>query len=180
MFGIGLPEMIIIAAVALIFIGPDKLPGVLRSIGKGLVELKRSTSDVRSTVQDEMHKIEEEIELKDVRESAQNFSNELGGVANKMDPLSLSKLSSGEQLEKIADAIDKTEKNDSEDQPEKEITSIKLDPRELLRKIFLLQESVRWRQKKKILLKVLLQKKHKIPPNNINQNLILMPSQKAL
>ena len=131
MFGIGLPEMIIIAAVALIFIGPDKLPGVLRSIGKGLVELKRATSDVRSTVQDEMNKIEEEIELKDVRESAQDFSNELGGVANKMDPLSLSKLSSGEQLEKIADAIDKTEKNDSEDQPEKEITSIKLDPREL-------------------------------------------------
>ena len=131
MFGIGLPEMIIIAVVALVFIGPDKLPGVLRSIGKGLVELKRSTSDVRSTVQDEMHKIEEEIELKDVRESAQDFSNELGGVANKMDPLALSKLSSGEQLEKIADAIDKTENNDSEDQPEKEITSIKLDPREL-------------------------------------------------
>ena len=131
MFGIGLAEMIIIAVVALIFIGPDKLPGVLRSIGEGLVELKGATSDVRSTVQDEMHKIEEEIELKDVRESAHNFSNELGGVAKKMDPLSLSKLSSGEQLEKIADAIDKTENNDSENQPEKEITSIKLDPREL-------------------------------------------------
>ena len=131
MFGIGLPEMIIIAAVALIFIGPDKLPGVLRSIGKGLVELKRSTSDVRSTVQDEMNKIEEEIELKDLRESAQDFSNELGGVANKMDPLALSKMSSGEQLEKIADTIDKTEKNDLEDHPEKGITSIKLDPREI-------------------------------------------------
>jgi hypothetical protein len=78
-----------------------------------------------------MNKIEDEIELKDVRESAQSFSNELGGVANKMDPLALSKMSSGEQLEKIADAIDKTENNDSEDQPEKEITSIKLDPREI-------------------------------------------------
>ena len=117
MFGIGLPEMIIIAAVALIFIGPDKLPGVLRSIGKGLVELKRSTSDVRSTVQDEMNKIEEEIELKDVRESAQDFSNELGGVANKMDPLALSKMSSGEQLENIADAMDTTKINESEDHP---------------------------------------------------------------
>ena len=131
MFGVGLPEMMIIAVVALVFIGPDKLPGVLRSIGKGLVQLKRATSDVRTTVQDEMNKIEDEIELKDVRESAQNFSNELGGVANKIDPLSLSKLSSGKQLENIADAIDKTEKNDSEDQPEKGITSIKLDPREL-------------------------------------------------
>ena len=109
MFGIGLPEMIIIAVVALIFIGPDKLPGVLRSIGKGLVELKRATSDVRSNVQEEMQKIEEEIELKEVRESAQDFKNELGGVANKIDPLTLSKFNSGDQKEVISDSIDDSE-----------------------------------------------------------------------
>ena len=109
MFGIGLPEMIIIAVVALIFIGPDKLPGVLRSIGKGLVELKRATSDVRSNVQEEMQKIEEEIELKEVRESAQDFKNELGGVANKIDPLTLSKFNSGDQKEVISDSIDESE-----------------------------------------------------------------------
>ena len=102
MFGIGLPEMIIIAIVALIFIGPDKLPGVLRSIGKGLVELKRATSDVRSTVQEEMQKIEDEIEIKEVRESAQDFKNELGGVANKIDPLTLSKFNSDDQNEIIS------------------------------------------------------------------------------
>ncbi|MDG1487797.1 MAG: twin-arginine translocase TatA/TatE family subunit [SAR324 cluster bacterium] len=123
MFGIGLPEMIIIAAVALVFIGPDKLPGVLRSLGKGLVELKRATSDVRSTVQDEMHKIEEEIELKDVRKSAEDFSNELGGVANKMDPLSLSKMRTGEQLDKIADAIENTEIDESTLESNEEVTS---------------------------------------------------------
>ena len=102
MFGIGLPEMIIIAVVALIFIGPDKLPGVLRSIGKGLVELKRAPSDVRSTVQEEMQKIEDEIEIKEVRESAQDFKNELGGVANKIDPLTLSKFNSDDQNEIIS------------------------------------------------------------------------------
>ena len=125
MFGIGIPEIIVIIVVALVFIGPDKLPGVLRSIGKGLVELKRATSDVRSTVQDEMHKIEEEIELKEIRESAQDLSNELGGVASKIDPLSLSKMNSEEQLEKIADTLDKTEKDDSEDQPDTEVSSTK-------------------------------------------------------
>ena len=102
MFGIGLPEMIIIAIVALIFIGPDKLPGVLRSIGKGLVELKRATSDVRSTVQEEMQKIEDEIEIKEVRESAQDFKNEFGGVANKIDTLTLSKFNSEDQNEVIS------------------------------------------------------------------------------
>lgn len=116
MFGIGLPEMIIIAVVALVFIGPDKLPGVLRSIGKGLVELKRATSDVRSTVQEEMHKIEEEIELKEVRESAQDFRNELGGVANKIDPLTLSKITSEDEKDEITDSIDEpeTDKTQSE------------------------------------------------------------------
>ena len=109
MFGIGLPEMIIIAVVALIFIGPDKLPGVLRSIGKGLVELKRATSDVRSTVQEEMQKIEEEIELKEVRESAQDFKNELGGVANKVDPLTLSKFNTEDQKEEISDSINESD-----------------------------------------------------------------------
>ena len=109
MFGIGLPEMIIIAVVALIFIGPDKLPGVLRSIGKGLVELKRATSDVRSNVQEEMQKIEEEIELKEVRETAQDFKNELGGVANKVDPLTLSKFNTEDQKEEISDSINESD-----------------------------------------------------------------------
>ncbi len=109
MFGIGLPEMIIIAIVALIFIGPDKLPGVLRSIGKGLVELKRATSDVRSTVQEEMQKIEDEIEIKEVRESAQDFKNEFGGVANKIDPLTLSKFNTQNQNEDTSDLVSETE-----------------------------------------------------------------------
>ena len=109
MFGIGLPEMIIIAVVALIFIGPDKLPGVLRSIGKGLVELKRATSDVRSTVQEEMQKIEDEIELKEVHESAQDFKNELGGVANKIDPLTLSKFNTEDQKEENSNSINESD-----------------------------------------------------------------------
>jgi len=128
MFGIGIPEMIVIAAVALVFIGPDKLPGVLRSIGKGLVELKRATSGVRSTVQDEMQKIEEEIELSEIRQDAEDFKNELGGVANKIEPLSLSKISSGEQFEKIADAFENNEKEESsEDLGKKQKSKIPKD-----------------------------------------------------
>ena len=123
MFGIGLPEMIIIAVVALIFIGPDKLPGVLRSIGKGLVELKRATSDVRSTVQEEMQKIEEEIELKEVRESAQDFKNELGGVANKVDPLTLSKFNTEDQKEEISDSINESDL----DKPQTELVAEKTE-----------------------------------------------------
>ena len=113
MFGIGIPELIIIAAVALVFIGPEKLPGVLRSIGRGLVEIKRATSDARSTVQNEMQKIEEEIELDEVRKTAEDFSNEFSGVANKITPLSLSKMSNNNKIEKEEKNINESRNNDS-------------------------------------------------------------------
>ena len=114
MFGIGLPEMIVIAIVALVFIGPKNLPGVLRSVGRGLVQLKRATNEVRTTVQDEMNQIEREIDLKDVREAATDLKKDFDGVKSGLDPLSMNRISSGEQLEAVADVMDEQEKKKSE------------------------------------------------------------------
>ena len=110
MFGIGLPEMIVIAVVALLFIGPKNLPGVLRSVGRGLVQLKRATNDVRTTVQDEMDQIERDIDLKDVREAADDLKKDFDGVKSGMDPLAMNRISSGEQLEAVAEVMDQKEK----------------------------------------------------------------------
>lgn len=41
-------ELLVVAAVALIVFGPQKLPGIVRSIGKTLGELRRMASDVKS------------------------------------------------------------------------------------------------------------------------------------
>ena len=114
MFGIGLPEMIVIAIVALVFIGPKNLPGVLRSVGRGLVQLKRATNEVRTTVQDEMDQIEREIDLKDVREDATDLKKDFDGVKSGLDPLSMNRISSGEQLEAVADVMDEQEKTITE------------------------------------------------------------------
>ena len=114
MFGIGLPEMIVIAIVALVFIGPKNLPGVLRSVGRGLVQLKRATKEVRTTVQDEMDQIEREIDLKDVREAATDLKKDFDGVKSGLDPLSMNRISSGEQLEAVADVMDEQEKKKTE------------------------------------------------------------------
>ena len=74
MFGIGLPEMIVIFAVALIVIGPDKLPDLARSLAKGLFELKRTLNEVRgnfseeedaiNTVRDDLRKTAEDLRKK--------------------------------------------------------------------------------------------------------------------
>ena len=114
MFGIGLPEMIVIAIVALVFISPKNLPGVLRSVGRGLVQLKRATNEVRTTVQDEMDQIERDIDLKDVREAATDLKKDFDGVKSGLDPLSMNRISSGEQLEAVADVMDEQEKKKTE------------------------------------------------------------------
>ncbi len=53
MFGIGLPEMIVILAVALIVVGPDKLPELARSLAKGIQELKKTIDQVKETINEE-------------------------------------------------------------------------------------------------------------------------------
>ena len=62
MCGIGMPEMIIILVIALIVIGPHKLPELAKSLGKGLAEFKKATEDFQKNVQEESRKSEEKVE----------------------------------------------------------------------------------------------------------------------
>lgn len=50
MFGIGMPEMLLILAIALIVIGPKKLPDLAKSLGRAMREFKRATSDFKETL----------------------------------------------------------------------------------------------------------------------------------
>ncbi len=65
MFGIGMPELIVILVILLIVIGPQKLPDLARSLGKGLAEFKRATDDFKHNVEETAREHEEKEKEKE-------------------------------------------------------------------------------------------------------------------
>ncbi len=50
MFGIGFGEMLVIAVILLIAVGPRQLPSLMKTVGKGIREVRKASGDLRRTV----------------------------------------------------------------------------------------------------------------------------------
>jgi sec-independent protein translocase protein TatB len=61
MFNLGAGEIAVIMIVALLLLGPDKLPELARGIGKFVREFRRQTDDVRGMVEREFYKMDQEV-----------------------------------------------------------------------------------------------------------------------
>jgi len=79
MFGIGMPELIIILAIALIVIGPSKLPDLAKALGKGMAEFKKATQEIKESF--DVEEVEEEL-----KEAKEDLIDSISGLDKPLDP----------------------------------------------------------------------------------------------
>ena len=75
MFGSGMPEMLLILAIALIVIGPKKLPDLAKSLGRAMREFKKATNEFKDTLQIDN-------DLTDVKKAFDDLNEDVKGAVD--------------------------------------------------------------------------------------------------
>jgi len=77
MFGIGFTELLLIAVIAILFLGPDKLPGALVEMAKFIKGIKKTIGDAKSS-------LEEEMKIADLKEEALKYKQQLNEATEEL------------------------------------------------------------------------------------------------
>ena len=124
MFGLGFTEILIIAVIAVLFLGPDKLPSAMVDIAKFFRQMKKTVSSVKDS-------LEEEMNVSEIKQEALAYKKELLDAKDGLD-----KVTSMASLDNISDLTDDF-LDDSDDETKE---SPKAAPK---------QETVTFKKKKK-------------------------------
>ena len=116
MFGMGFMEIFLIAIVAIIALGPDKLPTAMVEVAKFLKKFKSGVEDAKST-------LDNELNIKDMKEEANKFKAQIEDT--KMSLSSGSKVDLG--LDDIMKDDLKSEKKEKKKKAEKNEKSEKIE-----------------------------------------------------
>ena len=76
MFGMGMPEILLILAIALIVLGPKKLPEIAKSLGRGIAEFKKATQDFKQS-------IEVDNDFKEAKQTIQEIKGDIEQTVQK-------------------------------------------------------------------------------------------------
>jgi Tat protein translocase TatB subunit len=94
MFNIGMPELMVILAVALIVLGPQRLPEIARALGKAMAEFRKATSGIRHELENARDMLEDEVRKasaptpSQVAAAGNTEPKAVGGTTPRSDPVS--------------------------------------------------------------------------------------------
>ena len=77
MFGIGFTELLIISIIAILFLGPDKLP-------QAMIEMAKFIKSVKKTVGEAKSSLEEEMKIADLKEEALSYKKQLNDATSEL------------------------------------------------------------------------------------------------
>ena len=77
MFGIGFTEILLISIIAILFLGPDKLPETMVQIAKFIKSVKKTVGDAKSS-------LEEEMKIADLKDEALSYKKQLDSATNEL------------------------------------------------------------------------------------------------
>ncbi len=75
MFGMGFAEILIIGVIAILFLGPDKLPETMVQIAKFFKSVKTTVASAKSSIEEELH-------LEEIKKEANSYKQQLTDATN--------------------------------------------------------------------------------------------------
>jgi sec-independent protein translocase protein TatB len=82
MFGMGFTEILLIAVIAILFLGPDKLPSTMVEVAKFFRNVKNTIGSVKDSLEEEMHMSDIKKEALAYKEELLNASESIGKAAH--------------------------------------------------------------------------------------------------
>ena len=119
MFGMGLGELFLIAVVAILFLGPDKLPDAMIQIAKFFRSVKRTVNDAKSS-------LDEELRISELKEEAFKYKKQLDEATKHIETATTAPLT---PLDDLHDTVEEVKKSEAHLEEEIEERRERIEPK---------------------------------------------------
>lgn len=118
MFGIGFDEFLLIIIIAILFLGPDKLP-------EAMVKVARFIKSVKKVMNDAKNSIESEIKIADLKEEALKYKKQLDAATNELNVFKNVNVNPTKEINDAISAAKDTFNNNAASAPKETIEPLK-------------------------------------------------------
>ena len=119
MFGMGLSEIFMIVVIAILFLGPDKLPDAMVQIAKFFRSIKRTVNDAKTS-------LEEELKISELKEEAFKYKKQLDEATRQLEESTTASLTT---LDDLTETIEEVKKSEAHLEEEAREIKEKIEPK---------------------------------------------------